>query len=71
MFRLEMYAILARDRQREVLEQMRLNALLRERATDLEAIRGPVDSPGKPGAKRRRPASGSAMAEARAVEGNR
>lgn len=71
MYRLEMYAILARDRQREVLEQLRLNALLRERATDSEAIHSPIDSPGKPEAKRRQPASGSAMAEARVVEGNR
>ena len=71
MFRLEIYAILARDRQREVIEEVRVNALLRERRAALKAMpdRGVV--PQSPAADRRQPASGSAMVEARAAEGNR
>ena len=71
MFRLEMYTIMARDRQREVLEEVRVNALLRERRAALQAMPDPGVRPLSPAASRRQPASGSTMVEARGVEGNR
>lgn len=67
MFRLELYALIARDRQREVLEQARLNALLRDRKAALKAAPVSPVLPPSPSAARRQPG----RAEARAAEGNR
>jgi len=54
-----------------VLEEVRVNALLRERRAALKAMPDPGSVPLSPAASRRQPASGSSMVEARIVEGNR